>query len=270
MTRARPAPQKGLRFSPGNHSYRLDGKPVPGVTSILRVLDKPALPKWAASTVAEFVADQPSLVDLMAERGGRGPLVAYLKEVPWQQRDSAGVRGNILHDHAEALLHGQEVEVAETDVPVMESALEFMEDWHIEPLLIEAPVASREHWWAGTLDLIARYRRPDTGEEGTAVFDWKSGKALYPEYAWQLCAYANAEFTGLGGDEKPVPECDASFGVHIRADGYDVAPFAFGPDVYAEFVAIRHVFDVAKAGRGDWRKPGTGHVGLMIQRRDDE
>src|SRR5690606_19804153 len=190
---------------------------------------------------------------------------AALKGIPWQKRDDAGVRGNVLHDYAEALLKGEEIEVDEEHIPVMESALNFMDDWHIEPLLIEAPCASRVHKYAGTLDLIAKFRHPETGEAGTAIFDWKSGKALYPEYAWQLAAYAFADFHGLDGDEKPLPECNASFGVQIRADGYDVAPFAFGEEIHAEFLTIRKTYGIAKRGRGDWKVPGSGHVGLFIQ-----
>ena len=196
---------------------------------------------------------------------GCGPMIQALKGIPWEKRDKAGVRGNILHDYAEALLHGQEVDVEEEHVPVMEAALAFMEDWHIEPLEVEFPCASREHWWAGTGDLIATYRRPDTTGTGTAIFDWKSGKAIYPEYAWQFNAYAHAEFIGLGGDERPVPECDAAFGVQIRADGYDVYPMAFGPEVYEEFLGIRRTFDAVKRGRGDWKTPGSGYVGVSLQ-----
>lgn len=257
-------PQRGLRFSPASHRYWLDGKPVQGVTTILRVLDKPAIPKWAAGQVAEYVADNPDAVETLRQMG-RGPMIQALKGIPWEKRDQAGARGTQLHDHAEALLRGQDVEVEDELVPVIESALRFLDDWHIEPLLIEAPVGSREHRYAGTLDLIARYRRPDTGHEGVAIFDWKSGKAIYPEFAWQLAAYAGAEFHGLGGDEHPLPATDAAFGVHIRADDYDAVPLAHGPDVFDEFVLIRRTQEVVKAGLGDWRRPGSGHVGLSIQ-----
>ncbi|MGN6245147.1 MAG: hypothetical protein ACTHQ3_15955 [Motilibacteraceae bacterium] len=256
--------RRGLKFSEASHRYWLDGKPVPGVTTILGVLDKKALPKWAAGEVATYVADHPDGVETL--RGmGRGPMIAALKGIPWQKRDDAGHRGNVLHDYAEQLLKGQQIDVADEHVAVMESALDFMADWHIEPLLIEAPVASREHQWAGTLDLIARYRRPDTGARGVAIFDWKSGKAIYPEFAWQLGAYGHAEFTGLDGDEQPLPATDAAFGVQIRADGYDVHPLAYGPEIYAEFITIRQTYEIAKRGRGDWRKPGTGYVGLAVQ-----
>ena len=259
------SPKPGLRFSPASHRYWLDGKPVPGVTTLLGVLDKPALKKWAASQVAEWVADNPADVDAL-RRMGRQSMVNALKEIPWTARDKAADRGNVLHDYAEQILRGEEVDVDDEHVPVMEHAIAFLEDWRIEPLLIEAAVGSRAHRYAGTLDLIARYRRPDTGEEGVGIFDWKSGKALYPEYAWQLAAYAGAEFHGLDGDEHPLPECGASFGVQIRPDGYDVAPFAYGPDVFAEFLTIRATHEIAKRGRGDWKRPGSGHVGMLIER----
>jgi hypothetical protein len=254
----------GLKFYPSSHRYKLDGEWVTGVTTVLGVLDKPALKKWAAAQVAEYVADHPDAVEHLRSMG-RNPMIYALKEIPWEKRDKAATRGNVLHDYAESLLHGREVDVDDESVPVIESAIAFMQDWQIEPLLIEQAVASREHQWAGTLDLVAGYTRPDTGESGTAIFDWKSGKGLYAEYAWQLNAYAHAEFYGLDGDEHPMPEIGAAFGVQIRPDGYDVAPFAFGPDIYDEFLTIRRTFAIAKAGRGDYKVPGSGHVGMFIQ-----
>lgn len=257
-------PARGLRFTPGNHRYTLDGKWVPGVTTILGCLDKPAIPKWAAKTVAEYVAANPDAIETLRSLGDGG-MVKALAEIPWAKRDQDAARGTTLHDYAEALLNGDEVDVDDELVPVIESALAFMDDWEIDPLLVEQAVGSREHRYAGKFDLIANYKRPD-GVRGVGIFDWKSGKALYPEFAWQMNAYAFAEFYGEGGDEHPLPACDAAFGVQIRADGYDVAPMAFGPDIFAEFVAIRHVYDVVKRGRGDWKVPGSGHVGVLIQK----
>lgn len=263
--KAKQPPKRGLRFSAGNHRYWLDGQSVPGVTTILGCLDKPALPKWAAKTVAQYVAENPDAVETLRSLG-EGGMIAALKEIPWKKRDDAATRGTTLHDYAEALIKGEEVEVDDELVPVVEHLLTFMDDWQIEPILTEFAVGSREHLYAGTGDLIARYTRPDTHHSGVGVFDYKSGKALYPEHAWQLNAYGFAEFAGLDGDETPVPECDGAFGVQIRADGYDVAPFAFGPEVFDEFIAIRRTFDIVKRGRGDWKVPGSGHVGVMIQK----
>ena len=35
-----------VTFDPAKHAYQIDGKPVPSVTQILGVLDKPGLPWW--------------------------------------------------------------------------------------------------------------------------------------------------------------------------------------------------------------------------------
>lgn len=258
-------PTHGLTFNPGNHTYRLDGKYVPGVTTILGVLSKDALPKWAAKTVAEYVAANPDAIETLRTLGESG-MVKALADVPWKKRDDAGARGNTLHDYADRLLQGEDVDVDEDLVPVIEHALQFLEDWAIDPIMSEIAVGNRKDQWAGTADLFATYADPNSGRTGVGIFDWKSGKAMYPEFAWQTNAYANAEFAGLHGNERPIPACDAAFGVQIRADGYDVYPFKFGPDVYAEFVQIRHIFTIVKAGRGDWKTPGSGHVGIAIRK----
>ncbi len=247
----------GLKFYPAAHRYKLDGQWVPGVTTIIGVLDKPGLKKWAASSVAEYVADNRRTVEGLYD-AGRGPMVAALKEIPWQRRDDAADRGTTFHDLAERIANGDEVDVPEPLVPLVENALAFMEDYDIHPILAESCVGSREHRYAGKFDLIADSRK------GRAIFDWKSGKRIYPAAAFQLAAYANAEFHGENGDEQPVPEVEAAFGVHIRADGYDVVPLTFGPHVFNEFITIRHAFDINKRAEGDWRTPGSGYVGAPL------
>jgi hypothetical protein len=266
MKAARQA-ARGLRFTEGNHRYTLDGKPVPSVTTILGVLDKPAIPKWAAKTVAEYVAQNPDAIETLRSLGENG-MAKALADVPWKKMSDAGARGTTLHDYADRLLREEEVDVEDDLVPVIEHALQFLEDWAIDPIIVEQPVAHRGDWWAGKPDLIASFADPNSGRTGIGIFDWKSGKAMYPEYAWQLAAYGHAEFSMIGDDESPLPQIGASFGVQIRADGYDVFPFKYGPDVYAEFVAIRNVYSVVKAGRGDWKTPGTGHVGIAIRKGD--
>src|SRR5690606_13872332 len=62
-----------LKFSPKAHRYWIDGKPAPGVTTILgKGIPKPAIPYWAARTVAEYVADEPEKVEAL-RAAGRDP-----------------------------------------------------------------------------------------------------------------------------------------------------------------------------------------------------
>lgn len=263
MTKAKP---KGLKFSEASHRYWLDGKPVQGVTTILKVLDKPAIAKWAAKSVAEHVADNPAAIEALRDLG-RDAMVAALKEVPWKRMRDAGDRGTTFHDLADPIVRGEEVDVPDEQVPLVQAALDFIDLWHIEPILTETAVGDREHWYAGTFDLVAKYRDPRDGSEGVAIFDWKSGKAIYTEACYQMNAYAGAEFYGLAGDEHPMSELGigAAFGVHIRADGFDVYPVKFGPDIYDEFLAIRRVQQIHKRAVGNWREPGSGYVGRAVQ-----
>jgi hypothetical protein len=252
--RDQAARNTGLKFYESSHRYKLDGAWVPGVTTILGVLNKPAIAKWAASSVAEYVADNREAIEHLYA-AGRGPMVAALKETPWQRRDDSAARGTTFHDFAERIVRGEEVDVPDAQVGLVESCLRFLEDYNIgADAIAEVCVASRAHHYAGKVDLFAN----------GAIWDYKSGKRIYASTAFQLSAYGNAEFMtdGLGGEEKPLPPVEAAYGVHIREDGYSVHPLAFDADVYAEFLHIRACFDANKRAEGDWRAPGTGYVGL--------
>jgi len=256
----------GLRFYDASHRYKLDGKWVPGVTTVLGVLNKPALPKWAAASVAEYVADNREAIEHLYA-AGRSPMVASLKETPWQRRDDAADRGTKFHDFAERILLGEEVDVPDAQVPLVESALAFMDAYDVRPVAVEQAVGSREHQYAGKFDLIA------DSKLGRAIFDWKSGKRIYASTAFQCSGYAFAEFMcdGKGGPEMPLPHgIEAAYGVHIREDDYDVYPLAFGHGIYQEFLTIRRAFDINKRAEGDWKSPGSGYVGLADRvHRDD-
>jgi hypothetical protein len=260
--RAKRQQQNGLVFYPKAHRYKLDGEWVPGVTTILGVLEKPAIPKWAAKLVAEHVVDNRDALDDMLTQFGRAGTVAALKEVPWKKRDDAGVRGTDVHSFAERIVNGEEVDVPEHYVGHVESALAFMEDWHIQPVLVEAVVGSRAHQYAGTLDLVARHHNGPRG-----IFDYKTAASgIYMQTAFQNAAYAFAEFHGDSGNEKPMADLGVteSYGVHLRADGYDVHQLAFGPEVYDEFLCIRRAYEINKRANGDWKVPGSGYVSAAL------
>ena len=246
-------PPRGLAFNADTHRYRLDGKPVPGVTSIVGVLDKSGpLTRWAARTVAEYVWDNPDETRLLLA-GSREECVRYLIAVPNAARDGAADRGSTIHAHAEAILRDHATDVADVLVPVVQGVVRFLEEWEIDPILTEYACASREHRWAGTGDTIAHYRHPLTGRRGILYADWKSGKNTYGESGLQFAAYVHAEFWGLDGDERPVPEVDAVYGVHTLPGEAIVYPYEHGPHVYADFLTCRAAYEIKLKAN---RKPG--------------
>lgn len=256
--------QQGLKFYPASHRYKLDGEWVQGVTTILGgAMPKPALPKWSAKAVAEYVAQNREGIEHLYAMG-ETPMVAALKDVPWQQRDAAARRGTEVHDLAERYIQGEEIEVPDEIAGHVEACAQFIEDWKIQPILVEQTVGSREHQYAGKFDLVT-----DSSNAPRAIYDYKTSRSgIYGETAFQLVAYAMAEFYGENGDEKPMADLgiEASFGVHIRADGYDVLPLKYGADLYAEFVTLLEASRINKRCAGNWKVPGSGYVGLAYQK----
>lgn len=223
------------------HRYTLDGRPVPGVTTLIKKgLPAPGLMYWSAKAVAEYVADaDPGDLDAL-RRLGRTGMVAALKGVPWGQRDQAAVRGTEVHALAEQLVHGREVDVPDHLAAHVESCLKFLDQWRVAPVMTETVVGSRAHKYGGSLDLIA-----DLPDGRRALFDYKTGASgIWPETALQLAAYRHADiYVGLDGREHWLEDIgvSASYAVHVRADGYDVIPVDTGEQVFAAFLDVARV-----------------------------
>lgn len=201
----------GLKFYPASHRYKLDGQWVPGVTTLIgKGLPKPALVKWASKSVAEWVADNEAALEQMRHMG-RGPLIAALKEVPWQARDTAAAKGTEIHKLGERLVHGEEVDVPEHLAGYVQGYVDWLDREQPDPLWTERPVANRQWAYAGTYDLIAQLR----GE--TWMLDLKSAKGVYGDNAIQLAAYAGAEFMVTPEDEEaPLPHIDRLGVLHVQ------------------------------------------------------
>lgn len=255
--------ERGLKFYPASHRYKLDGVWVKGVTTILGdAIPKPGLTKWASKSVATWVATHREDVEALYQMG-EGPMIAALKEIPWQDRDDAAKRGTEVHDFAERYIKGEAIDVPAELVGHVESCAAFIEDWKIKPVLVEAVVGSREHRYAGKLDLIA-----DSANAPRSIFDYKTSRSgIYFETAFQVAAYAFAEFHGEHGDESPMADLAIAeaYGVHIRTEGYDVLPLTFNEQVFYQFAHLARASRMIAFAKGDWKTPGTGYVGLPVQ-----
>lgn len=242
-----------LEFYEKSHRYKLDGKWVPGVTTLIKGgLPAPALMYWSARTVAEWVADNEAGLEQLRAMG-RGPLVQALKEVPWEKRDTAAVQGTDVHDLAEKLIHGEEVDVPEHLDGYVQACVQFMDEWKPSPIVVERPLAHRAHWWAGKPDIFASL--PDGR---VILFDYKTGASgIWAETAFQLAAYSHAEFyVDEQGEEHPIPKVDLCAAVWLQPSGYQVIPVKADDDTYKEFRHIAYVAEAAKRAKGSKTEPG--------------
>ncbi len=218
MTRDTPALTRRINRGRG-HSYILDGEPVISVSGIKDMLPKPALVKWAADGAAGYVIDfWDELLEMKPSERFK-----MISKSPYASRDKAAVRGTTVHGYAEKLSKGAELD----DVPdalrgYAQAAANFLDDFEVEVSLTEISLFSRRFKYAGTADLIGtglvKRGRP---ERVLAVMDYKTSQSgIWPETALQLGLYAGADFYLDGdGEEMPMPDIAAMWGVHLREDG---------------------------------------------------
>lgn len=230
-----------LKFSPGNHSYWMDKKRVPGVTTLIgKGLPKDALMYWAARTVAEYVTYNPAEVETLRNLG-EGPMVAALKNIPWQKRDEAAVRGTDVHAIAEKVVHGEEAEVPEHLIGHVQGYVDFLDAFDVRPVLTERSCANRKVWYAGRFDLIA-----DVGAYRW-LLDVKTSKSVYGSTALQVDAYRHAEFyvdDDAPDVEIPMPEGIERLGVlHVTENGTELRPLDSTGEPFRIF---QHVAYLAK------------------------
>jgi hypothetical protein len=217
------------------HKYKLDGRDVQGVTTILNAgMPKPALVNWAARTVAEYVADNLDAVRSLADLG-RDPMVAALKATPWQDRDRAAARGTEVHALAEEIINGREVEVPGHIAGHVDGYVRWLDAWDVQPVVTERPCANRDWWYAGTFDAVVEFGRGPLARQ-RYLCDWKTSKGVYGETALQLAAYANAEFyLNEDGDEVAMPDVDGLAVLHVTATGshfYEVEHMIYAWDAF--------------------------------------
>lgn len=204
--------------TPYGHGYTIDGKRAIGVTTALKGIPKDALKHWAAKEVAQYAVDNIWDVKRMLDSAGAYPTVAFLKEIPFQKRNDAAVRGTEVHAIAERFIRGEEVDVPEHLQPYVEGYARYIEDFDPVSVHEELVVASRTHLVAGTLDSIQ-----DIPRLGRAQVDYKTGRGVYGEYALQVAAYRYMEvYLDAEGAEQPMIPVERTFILHIKPGDYEL------------------------------------------------
>jgi len=222
-----PTLAQNVRGKGRHYQHPTTGELLPSVTNVIGVLNKPALPRWAAKMVAEqAVAMRHSLPNLEPDEA-----VDMLKGAPWRKSGRAADRGTTIHAYLEAKMSGLDPrEISGEAARYRKAADAFLEEWQPEPLHLEMTVFGADY--AGTGDMWASIRGK------VAVLDYKTSKAVYPEAALQLAALAHATMTA---DGSPTPKVEEAWVVRIGEDGYEAKQVA---DLDYNFQAFRACLQV--------------------------
>ena len=216
------------------------------VTSIIGTLDKPALRYWAAKQVATFALEEKDLWLPVAEKD---PKAAFdmIKGAPWRTQENSAALGSAVHAAVEARILGSDVDIATLDSevqPFVQSFLNFEKLFEPEWEMSEATVLSYKHGYAGTIDAIATFNKPELGLVGRYLIDWKTGKTgPYPDAALQLAAYRHSDVILLpNGSETDVPVCDGAIVVKVRPRSYNVHPVDVTENTFKFFRHLQMAF----------------------------
>lgn len=231
-----------------SHSYYLDGIRVPGVTTVIGILDKPALVGWAAKQSASYAVEHwDELANLpMVERATR------IEKARWSTNRKAVIKGNRIHALGEKLANRQPVEVPGEIRRQVEAYAGFLDKWHMETVATETPCCNTEYGYAGTFDLIV-----DSPRFGRSLMDIKTGSGVYSEVALQLNAYAATDLRLVevaqrgprGGVlpstwiEEPMPSgIDSLLVAHVLEDDVELVPVKLEQRIADNFLYLLEVF----------------------------
>lgn len=185
---------------PAYRLYRLDGA---GLRYYYRWEgDQPVFYPSITSLLKMTMPTSPFLIDWMLENG---------KEGAAEKRDLAAAYGTLMHWQFEQLLITRRFDFDAVPEIVQEymrrenlpdkvftswckelrkdilAFVQFVRDWNVRPLAIEISLVSPTYHFAGTLDLPCIMTDKKTGEEFTAIVDFKSGrKGFWEEHELQL------------------------------------------------------------------------------------
>jgi hypothetical protein len=216
-----------------------DDRKVPGVTSVVGMLPKPFLTRWAAKSVAEYaVANVASVIGLaMNDKVGA---VDLLKGAPWRDTKQAADTGTAVHDLFERMGNGEDIGRVHPDLkPYVEHFESFLAEFEPTFLFQEETVWSDEHLYAGSFDALCEIH-------GERVWvDYKTTRSgVHDEVALQLAAYAHADFIlRSDGTRVPLPKSTKAAVLHVRPEGWSLVPVRIDRDVFDAFLHLRQTFE---------------------------
>lgn len=211
------------------------GEQFTSVTTILSVLSKPFLVKWAAKEAAQCAVANLALINEMCKCGRYTDAIDYIKNASTRLTEESSDIGTKAHAWIEARINGVSGPPGGTPPHV-----KHFESWCLvnkpEFILCESTIYNRTEGYAGTLDFMAQI----DGEPW--IVDVKTGKSIYPEVALQLAAYSRGEFVGKDNVESHVPKVQKAGVLHIRPNGYKFVPVDISDEVWMSFRYIKEAY----------------------------
>lgn len=190
----------------------ITGEQVPSVTTVLGQIGKAeALKWWAAGETAKYaVTMKDTWLNLEAQAA-----IDLLKREPLRVLNKAADRGTDVHAIADHYAQTGEIGEIGHHSGYVDAMRAFFYDHQPLPILAEQTVFG--DGYAGSFDLICKL--PALNDQ-ICILDYKTSKAIYPDTAAQLAAYANAgRYIDSDDLMQDLPKIECGVIVRFGADG---------------------------------------------------
>jgi len=212
-------------MTPG-HEYYLNGDgPVPSVTTVLGIMDKPAVGVFKAKEAARAIIRRTYDRESGALWDDEDEAIKWALKEADKVRDTAASLGSSVHLLAD--LEGMPLRASETaykgfqvsddTIPYLEAYRGFLARYSASSIVSSEHAVWSLQGYAGTYDLLM------TIDGELWLIDIKtSGKGPYPEWGLQLAGYRWADYIVLPGDPVlyPMPQIQRAGVLHLRPDLY--------------------------------------------------
>lgn len=181
-----------LNFDETKHIYSVNGDTVYGVTSIVGVLDKPALLYWAVNQT--IISLEGSLKPgIVLDEVQIKEVLDQAKMAHRTKKDKSADIGTMIHEWLETWIKARIAKEPLPELPVnvemrkaIDSFFQWAKDNKVGLISAERKIYSDKYGYAGTLDLEALVDGKRT------IIDFKTSNAIYDEYFIQASAYLMA------------------------------------------------------------------------------
>lgn len=227
MTQPKDARQDG-----DNRIYRWKDEDYVSVTTVLNVLNKPALVPWAAKMSAIYAVEHRYELACMYQDGKFKEAQKLIANARLQTVDDSSKVGDDAHCAISDYIEGR---MAFYDVPHLEQFKAWEAAFRPKYLFSEATIYNRSHRYAGSFDILCHLN------DENWLIDVKTGNNVYPETALQLAGYAHGEFIGKDGEELQLPTVERAGVLHVRPDFYNFIPMRIDNSEWACFIHCRAI-----------------------------
>lgn len=199
---------KEFKFDEKEHLYTLDGKPLMGCTTVLNVINKPALIQWAANETVKWLRENCIEQDGIDDGSGDGDVKGYIvtdkqldkaKVAHRKKKEKAADWGKIVHKAIEVWIDRRNihndtpksVNIGEVEYVIQEdhqkavdNFVKWARDNNVQFFESEKSIYSEEWWVGGTVDFVCKI------DGKLMVGDLKTSSGIYESMFFQTAAYS--------------------------------------------------------------------------------